>query len=75
MVIIIISAFFAAAKEATLVVKNVCHLRNIGDKNYNYFNEIIDELLKLVDEKDVNEYLQSLETSVRFLNKIVRRRI
>lgn len=55
--------------------KVLVSLTDKGMECYNYFNEIVDELLELVDEKDVNEYLQSLETTVRILNKIAHRRI
>jgi MarR family transcriptional regulator, organic hydroperoxide resistance regulator len=55
--------------------KVLVSLTDKGVDCYNYFNEIVDELFKFIDEKDVNEYLQSLETTVRILNKIVPRRI
>jgi DNA-binding MarR family transcriptional regulator len=55
--------------------KVLVSLTDKGLECYNNFNEIVDELLKLVDEKDVNEYLQSLETMVRLLNKIAYRRL
>ena len=55
--------------------KVLVSLTDKGVECYNYFNEIVDELFKFVDEKDVSEYLQSLETTVRILNKIVPRRI
>lgn len=41
----------------------------------NYFDEVVDEILKLVDEKDAEVYLQSLDTTVRILRKIADRRI
>lgn len=55
--------------------KVLVSLTNKGIECYNYINEIVDELLKLVDEKDVNEYLQSLETTVGILSKIASRRV
>ncbi|HWQ47791.1 MAG TPA: MarR family transcriptional regulator [Methanosarcina sp.] len=36
---------------------------------YNYSNQITDELLKLVDEQDTEDYVKSLETMVRILRK------
>lgn len=54
--------------------KVLVSLTDKGLECYNYSNEIVDELLNLVDEKEVNEYLQSLETMVRILNKIAYRR-
>lgn len=45
-----------------------------GLECYNYFNEIADELLGLVDEKDVEDYVQSLETMVKILRKVVDQR-
>lgn len=55
--------------------KVLVSLTDKGLECYNYFNEIVDELLKIVDEKDVNELLQSLETMVRIFNKVADRRI
>jgi len=55
--------------------KVLVSLTDKGLECYNYFNEIVDELLKIVDEKDINELLQSLETMVRIFNKVADRRI
>jgi DNA-binding MarR family transcriptional regulator len=55
--------------------KVLISLTDKGLECYNNFNEVVDELLKNVDEKDVNEFLQSLETMVKILNKIASRRI
>ncbi len=55
--------------------KVLVSLTNKGLECCNHFNEILDEILRHADEKDVNEYLQSLETTVRILNNIDRRRI
>ena len=55
--------------------KVLVSLTDKGMECYNYLNEVTNELLKRVDEKDANEYLQSLETTVRILNKIVHQRI
>ncbi len=54
--------------------KVLVSLTDKGLECYNYSNEIVDELLNLVDENDVYEYLQSLEATVRILNKIACRR-
>lgn len=55
--------------------KVLVSLTDKGLECYNYFNEIVDELLKIVDEEDINELLQSLETMVRIFNKVADRRI
>lgn len=55
--------------------KVLVSLTDKGMECYNYFSEVSDGLLKQVDEKDASEYLQSLETNVRILNKIAHRRI
>jgi DNA-binding MarR family transcriptional regulator len=49
--------------------KVLVSLTNKGLECYNYSNEIADELLRLVDEKDVKDYVQSLETMVKILRK------
>jgi DNA-binding MarR family transcriptional regulator len=51
--------------------KVLVSLTEKGLECYNYSNQIIDELLKLVDEKDIEDYIQSLETMVRILRKAV----
>ncbi len=51
--------------------KVLVSLTEKGLECYNYSNQIIDELLKLVDEKDIEDYVQSLETMVRILRKAV----
>lgn len=55
--------------------KVLVSLTDKGLECYNYSNKVVDELLNLVDEKDVYEYLQSLETTVRILSKIASRRL
>ena len=52
--------------------KVLVSLTDKGLECYNYSNEIADELLKFVDEKDVEDYVQSLETMVRILRKAAR---
>lgn len=54
--------------------KVLVSLTDKGLECYNYFNEIADELLGLVDEKDVEDYVQSLETMVMILRKVVDQR-
>src|SRR5664280_2086698 len=49
--------------------KVLVSLTEKGLEYYNYFNEIADELLGFVDEKDVEDYVQSLETMVKILRK------
>ena len=49
--------------------KVLVSLTDKGLECYNYFNEIADELLGFVDEKDVEDYVQSLETMVKILRK------
>jgi len=50
--------------------KVLVSLTDKGLDCYNYCNEIVDEILKFVDENDVDDYLQSLETMIRILRKI-----
>jgi DNA-binding MarR family transcriptional regulator len=50
--------------------KVLVSLTDKGLDCYNYFNEIVDEILKFVDENDADDYLQSLETMIRILRKI-----
>jgi len=54
--------------------KVLVSLTDKGLDCYNYINKITDELLELVDEKDVEDYVQSLETMVRILRKIAHQR-
>ena len=54
--------------------KVLVSLTDKGLECYNYFNEIADELLGLVDEKDLEDYVQSLETMVMILRKVVDQR-
>jgi DNA-binding MarR family transcriptional regulator len=49
--------------------KVLVSLTKKGLECYNYFNQVADEIFKLVDEKDVEEYVQSLETMVSLLKK------
>jgi MarR family transcriptional regulator, organic hydroperoxide resistance regulator len=49
--------------------KVLVSLTDKGLECYNYFNQVAEEILKLVDEKDVEDYVQSLETMVRILRK------
>lgn len=55
--------------------KVLVSLTEKGLRYYNDLNEIAaemaDEILKFVDEKDIGDYVQSLETMVRILRKIV----
>jgi len=55
--------------------KVLVSLTEKGLSYYNYLNEITaemaDEILKYVDEKDIEDYVQSLETMVRILRKMV----
>lgn len=55
--------------------KVLVSLTEKGLRYYNNLNEIAaemaDEILKFVDEKDIEDYVQSLETMVRILRKIV----
>lgn len=53
-------------------------LVSLTEKGLRYYNdlngiaaEMADEILKFVDEKDIEDYVQSLETIVRILRKIV----
>lgn len=55
--------------------KVLVSLTEKGLECYNYSNQILDELLKLVDEKDIEDYVQSLETMVRILRKAVSQQI
>jgi DNA-binding MarR family transcriptional regulator len=50
--------------------KVLVSLTEKGLRCYNYTNKLTDEILELLDEEDINEYLQSLETIVRILRKI-----
>jgi DNA-binding MarR family transcriptional regulator len=49
--------------------KVLVSLTEKGLECYNYSNQVVDELLKLVDEKDIEAYVLSLETMVRILRK------
>jgi DNA-binding MarR family transcriptional regulator len=49
--------------------KVLVSLTEKGLECYNYSNEVTDEILKLVDEKDVEKYVESLETIVSILKK------
>jgi DNA-binding MarR family transcriptional regulator len=49
--------------------KVLVSLTEKGLECYKYSNQIIDELLELVDEKDTEDYVKSLETMVRILRK------
>ncbi len=49
--------------------KVLVSLTEKGLECYNYSNQITDELLKLVDEKDTEDYVKSLETMVKILRK------
>jgi Transcriptional regulators len=55
--------------------KVLVSLTEKGLECYNYSNQIIDELLKLVDEKDIEDYVQSLKTMVRILRKAASQQI
>lgn len=54
--------------------KVLVSLTEMGLRYYNYLNkitaEMADEILTFVDEKDIEEFVQSLETMVRILRKI-----
>lgn len=50
--------------------KVLISLTNKGLECCNYFDEVIDEILNVIDEKDAQDYLQSLETTVTILRKI-----
>lgn len=54
--------------------KVLVSLTEKGLRYYNYLNkitaEMADEILKFVDEKDVEDFVQSLETMVRILRKM-----
>lgn len=54
--------------------KVLVSLTEKGLNYYNYLNkitaEMADEILKFVDEKDIEDFVQSLETMVRILRKI-----
>ncbi|MDQ1254575.1 MAG: hypothetical protein QG646_3845 [Euryarchaeota archaeon] len=54
--------------------KVLVSLTDKGLDCYNYTNEITDELLEFVDEKDVEDYVQSLEIMVRILRKTAARK-
>lgn len=49
--------------------KVLVSLTDKGLECYNYFNQVAEEIFKLVDEKDVEDYVQSLETIVKILRK------
>jgi DNA-binding MarR family transcriptional regulator len=49
--------------------KVLISLTEKGLECYDYSNQVADEILKLVDDKDVEDYIQSLETMVRILRK------
>jgi MarR family transcriptional regulator, organic hydroperoxide resistance regulator len=49
--------------------KVLVSLTDRGVECYNYFNHVAEEIFNLVDEKDVEDYVQSLETMVRILRK------
>ncbi|MCC4765705.1 MAG: MarR family transcriptional regulator [Methanosarcina vacuolata] len=55
--------------------KVLVSLTEKGLECYNYSNQIVDELLKLVDEKDIEDYVLSLEIMVRILRKAVSQQI
>jgi DNA-binding MarR family transcriptional regulator len=55
--------------------KVLVSLTEKGLECYKYSNQIIDELLKLVDEKDTEDYVKSLETMVRILRKAASQQI
>lgn len=55
--------------------KVLVSLTEKGLECYNYSNQILDELLKLVDEKDIEDYIKSLEMMVRILRKAVSQQI
>jgi len=55
--------------------KVLVSLTEKGLECYNYSNQVVNELLKLVDEKDIEDYVQSLETMVRILRKAVSQQI
>ncbi|WP_338037350.1 MarR family winged helix-turn-helix transcriptional regulator [Methanosarcina spelaei] len=55
--------------------KVLVSLTEKGLECYNYSNQVVDELLKLVDDKDIEDYVQSLETMVRILRKAVSQQI
>lgn len=55
--------------------KLLVSLTDKGLECYNYINEITDELIKNVGEKDIDEYVQSLETMVRVLKKVANQQI
>ena len=54
--------------------KVLVSLTEKGMTYFNYLNEITaemaDEILKFVDEKDIEDFIQSLETMVKILRKI-----
>jgi DNA-binding MarR family transcriptional regulator len=56
-------------------------LVSLTEKGLEYYNclnkitaEMADEILKFVDEKDIEDYVQSLETMVRILGKVADQR-
>jgi len=58
--------------------KVLISLTEKGLKCYNYLSEITvemaDEILEFVDERDIEDYVQSLETIVRILGKVADQR-
>jgi DNA-binding MarR family transcriptional regulator len=50
--------------------KVLVSLTEKGLRCYNYINKLTNGLLKILDEEDINEYLQSLETIVRILRRL-----
>jgi MarR family transcriptional regulator, organic hydroperoxide resistance regulator len=49
--------------------KVLISLTEKGLRCYNHITKVIDDVLKLADDKNVDEYLQSLEKMVRFYKK------
>jgi DNA-binding MarR family transcriptional regulator len=49
--------------------KVLVSLTDRGVECYDYFNQVAEEIFNLVDEKDVEDFVQSLETMVRILRK------
>lgn len=53
--------------------KVLISLTNKGLRYYDYLHKVIVEQFELADEKDLEEYIQSLETIVRIQKKIAKR--
>lgn len=53
--------------------KVLISLTKKGLRCYNYLNKVIDEQLEFADEKDLEDYMQGLETMVRIQRKIAKR--